>query len=407
MGIKYLTKAGSGIILSLSFLFAGMRSGMAQTKDSSKYHIAVFLPLYLDSAFDASGNYRFDQNFPKYLNPGLEFYEGLDLAMDSLKKTGASLDITVYDTRSESKTLQQMLEEPAFAKIQLIIGYVNVTELRVLANDARNRNIPFVNVNFPNDGGITNNPDFVILNTTLHSHCEAIYKFIQRNWATSNILYLRKAGAQEDRLRNDFAEIEKNTASVPLKMKYVNLDNSVDMRVLFPYLDSNLKTVILVGSLDENFGKSICAKLAPLSKSYPMKILGMPTWDAVNDFNAQPYADLEIYYTTPFYINPNDSLAISIQQYFKTRFYSRPSDMVYRGYETILHFGNLLEANKGNLDGSIGIRKFKVFNDFDIQPVFTNKESGTPVNGTITLQYLENKKLYFIKKVNGIVVAVY
>ena len=48
--------------------------------------MAVFLPLYLDSAFDASGNYRFDQNFPKYLNPGLEFYEGLQMAMDSLHK---------------------------------------------------------------------------------------------------------------------------------------------------------------------------------------------------------------------------------------------------------------------------------------------------------------------------------
>ncbi|HEV3221786.1 MAG TPA: hypothetical protein VGZ90_02860 [Puia sp.] len=400
-------KTGSGLILSLLFLFAGANYGMAQTQDSSKYHIAVFLPLYLDSAFDASGNYRFDQNFPKYLNPGLEFYEGLELAMDSLKKAGAPIDITVYDTRSESKSLQQILEEPAFTKMQLIIGHVTVAELRVLANAARNRNIPFINVNFPNDGGVTNNPEYIILNATLHSHCEAIYKFIQRNWATSNILYLRKAGAQEDRLRSDFAEIEKNTASVPLKMKYINLDNNVDLRLLSPFLDSNVKNVILVGSLDENFGKSVCAKLAPLSKSYTMKLLGMPTFDVVTDFNTPAYTDLEIYYTTPFYINPTDSLAISIQQYFKTRFYSRPSDMVYRGYETVLHFGQLLEANRGRLDGNIGIRKFKVFNDFDIQPVFSNKETGSQSGGTITLQYLENKKLYFIKKVNGNVVAVY
>jgi hypothetical protein len=136
-----------------------------------------------------------------------------------------------------------------------------------------------------------------------------------------------------------------------------------------------------------------------------MKLLGMPTWDAISDFNAPAYTDMEIYYTTPFYINPADSLVISIQQYFKTRFYSRPSDMVYRGYETTLHFGQLLEANKGRLDGSVGERKFKVFNDFEIQPVFTN--TGTQPGQTLTLQYLENKKLYFIKKVNGNVVAVY
>src|ERR1700722_9028350 len=407
MGIKYLMKTGAVLILTLFSLLAQTSIGLAQTQDSSKFHIAVFLPLYLDSAFDASGNYRFDQNFPKYLNPGLEFYEGLVLAMDSLKKSGAPLDITVYDTRSETKSLPQILEDSAFTKMQMIVGHVTASELRLLATTARNRNIPFINVNFPNDGGVTNNPEFVILNTTLHSHCEAIYKFIQRNWATSNILYLRKAGVQEDRLRNDFSDIEKNTASVPLKMKYINLDNNVDLRILAPYLDSNVKTVILVGSLDENFGKSVSAKLAPLSKSYPMKVIGMPTWDAVNDFNTPAYADLEIYYTTPFYINPADSLAMSIQQYFKARFYSRPSDMVYRGFETILHFGQLLEANKGKLDGNIGVRKFKVFNDFDIQPVFTNKESGAQTTGTITLQYLENKKLYFIKKVNGNVVAVY
>ena len=400
-------KTGYGFIYCLLFLLAGVNRGLAQTADSSKYHIAVFLPLYLDSAFDASGNYRFDQNFPKYLNPGLEFYEGLELAMDSLLKRGDSLDITVYDTRNTSRSVQEMLEEPKFNKMQLIIGQVTVTELRVLAAAAKARQIPFINVNFPNDGGVTNNQEFVILNSTLRAHCEALYKFIQRNWATSNIFYLRRATPDDDRLRSYFADVEKNTGSVPLRMKYINVDNTVNLGQIVPLMDSNSKSVILVGSLDENFGKTVCAKLAPLDKSYPMKILGMPTWDAVSDFNAPAYADLEIYYTTPFYINPADSLVLSIQQYYKTRFYSRPSDMVYRGYETILHFGQLLVARKGRLDGSIGERKFKVFNDFDIQPVFTNKENDVTTSQALTLQYLENKKLYFIKKVNGNVVAVY
>jgi hypothetical protein len=396
-----------GLIFCLLLCFARVNRGLAQTPDSNRYHIAVFLPLYLDSAFDASGNYRFDQNFPKYLNPGLEFYEGMELAMDSLQKRGARVDITVYDTRNGSKSIKQMLEEPAFAKMELMIGHVTPDELRLLANASRNQQIPFINVNFPNDGGVTNNPDLVILNTTLRAHCEAIYKFIQRNWATSNILYLRKAGIQEDRLRNDFAEIEKNTASVPLHMKYINIDNGVDLAQLVPLMDSNAKTVVLVGSLDENFGKAVCAKLAPVCKTYPIKMIGMPTWDAVNDFGSPAYTDLEIYYTTPFYMNPADSLVLSIQQNYKARFFSRPSDMVYRGYETILHFGQLLESHMGMLDGTIGERKFKVFNDFDIQPVFSNRDSTGQTGHAITLQYLENKKVYYIKKVNGNVVAVY
>jgi hypothetical protein len=407
MGIKrHMVKTGR-LILCFLFLIAGKARVFAQTTDSARFHIAVFLPLYLDSAFDAAGSYRFDQNFPKYLNPGLEFYEGLTLAMDSLQKTGASVDITVYDTRSSAKSVQEVLEDPSFARMQLIIGHVTVSELRLLANAARVRQIPFINVNFPNDAGVTNDPEFVILNSTLRAHCEALYKFIQRNWATSNIFYLRRATPDDDRLRSYFAEIEKNTASVPLRMKYVNIGNSLDFSQTIAAMDSNSKTVVLVGSLDENFGKAVCAKLSPLGKSYPIKVIGMPTWDAISDFTAPAYADLDIYYSTPFYINPADSLVISIQQYFQTRFYSRPSDMVYRGYETVLHFGQLLVAHQGKLDGSIGERKFKVFNDFDIQPVFTNKENAGSATPALTLQYLENKKLYFIKKVNGNVVAVY
>ncbi len=395
-------KKRSGLFLFILFFAAGMNRGFSQKSDTPRYHIAVFLPLYLDSAFDASGNYRFEQNFPKYLNPGLEFYEGLQIAVDSLKKKISSLDITVYDTRSTSRTIQQMLEDSSFSRTQLILGQVTLPELRILASAAKNMLIPFVNINFPNDGGVTNNPQFVVLNSTLHTHCEAIYKFIQRNWATSNIIYLRKSGSQEDRLKNDFVTIEKNIASVPLHMKYLNVDNGLDLAQIVPLMDSNSKTVFLVGSLDENFGKAICAKLGILVKSYPMKILGMPTWESVSDFNVPAFTDLEIYYTTPFYINPADSLVMTIQQNYKTKFYSRPSDMVFRGFETTLHFAQLLEDHKGNLDGSVGEKKFRVFNDFDIQPVFS-----TPSNQNLTLQYLENKKLYIIKKVNGNVVAVY
>ena len=130
-----------------------------------------------------------------------------------------------------------------------------------------------------------------------------------------------------------------------------------------------------------------------------MKVFGMPIWDGV-DFSGAEYTDLEIYYTTPFYSNPNDSLVFSIQQYFKNRFYSRPSDMVYRGYETMLRFGQLLSEHQGKFNGGIGEKKFKIFNDFDIQPVFLNNQNPT-------LDYMENKKLYVLKKVNGNVIAAY
>lgn len=362
--------------------------------------VAIFIPLYLDSAFDAGNNYRYDKSFPKFINPGLEFYEGVQLALDSLKAEHAPLEVRIYDTRSSTQSIAQIVQSPEFRKTGLILGHVTPGELQQLASAALHMNIPFINVNYPNDGGITNNPDLVILNSTLRTHCEGIYRFMQRNYATKPILLFRKKGTQEDRLQHYFMEIEKTTASVPLKIKFITLEDNFDAAALAPHLDSTMETICIAGSLDENFGRSLCQGLASLNKTYPSLIIGMPTWDNINDFNLPEYKDEEIFYTTPFYTNPADNLSKSIQQYFKTKFYSRPSDMVFRGYETTWHFAKLLLQYGKNLSGSIGEKKYKVFDDFDIEPVFLNKQN-------MTLDYFENKKVYFVKKVDGNVMAVY
>src|SRR5215471_17594970 len=71
------------------------------TAQTTKHKIAILAPLYLDSAFDDQSNYRYDKQFPKFFNPGLEFYEGAQLALDTLAKEGVVLEAFVYDTRSK------------------------------------------------------------------------------------------------------------------------------------------------------------------------------------------------------------------------------------------------------------------------------------------------------------------
>jgi hypothetical protein len=367
----------------------------AQNDSANKvYHIAIFAPLYLDSAFDETGNYRFDKDFPKIFNPGLEFYEGAQLAIDSLQKEGAHFEVSLYDTKSTKKSIGQILQSSEFQSTDLIIGHVSTLELRQLANAALHKNIPFINANFPNDGNITNNQSLVILNSTVKTHCEGIYKYLQRNFATQSIVVFTKKGVLEDRLKGYFLDIEKNTSSVPLKLKFVTLEKNYDAKQLKPYLNENLQNVFVVASLDEAFAKDFCFQLSPLAKTYKTTVIGMPTWDNISDFSQPLYNGLEIMYSTPFYVNQNDSLVTHIQQYFKANYYMRPSDMIFRGFETFYHFAKLLEEHASNINSNIGERKYNVFDNFDIEPVILNKQN-------MTIDYFENKKLYFIKKVDG------
>lgn len=368
---------------------------------STKQKIAIFAPLYLDSAFNEMDEYRYAKNvFPKFINPGLEFYEGAQLALDSLNKEYAQLEIFVYDTRSAKESLTEQLNKPEMDSMALIIAHCNTSEVKLFADAGLKRNIPVINANLPNDGGTNSNPFFVLLNPTLRTQCEGIYRHIQKYYSLNPIIVFRKKGQLEDRIKLYFDEFGKNTVGVPLKMKYVDLVDSFTVNNLKPYLDTTNQTLCLAGSLDENFGRRLVQQLATLKKQkYLSSVVGMPTWDNIKDFNKPEYKGIEITYSNPFYNAKLDKFSQSIINYFNTVMYARPSDMVFRGYEVTWKYARLLLQYGKDLSSNLSNKSHKVFTDFDIQPV-VNKEN-------MSLEYFENRKLYFLKWQDGVLKSIY
>ena len=393
--INYLAAA---FVLSFSLLLTGMASAQTETP---KHKIAIFAPLYLDSAYDADGEYRFAKNsFPKYINPGLELYEGAQLALDSLNDEKIPLEVYVYDTRSSKETLAQQLNKPEMDSVSFIIAHCTSNEIKLLADAGLKRNIPVINVNIPNDGGITGNPFYVILNPTLRTQCEGIYRHLQKYYSLNPIVVFRKKGQLEDRIKTYFDEFGKNTVAIPLKFKYVELTDSFTMNQLSPYLDTTQQTLCISGSLDENFGKRLVLQLAALKKQrYQSVVMGMPTWDNIKEFNKSEFKGIEIVYSTPFYNAKIDKVSLGISNYFKEVMFARPSDMVFRGYEVTWKYVKLLLQYKDDFASNITSKLNKVFTDYDIQPVLSKQN--------MTLDYFENKKLYFLKWQDGVLKAVY
>lgn len=383
------------IILSLTFLFS-FYLVFSQT-GSRKQKIAIFAPIYLDSAFDSMENYRYAKNqFPEFILPGLEFYEGAQLALDSLAKEGAKLEVFIYDTRAADRSITELLDNPELNDVSLIIAHCASNEVRYFAEAGLKKNIPVINVNLPNDGGVRNNPFFVMLNSTLKTQCEAMYRYMQKHYSLQPLIVFRRKGQMEDMIKNIFTDAGQNTLSVPLKLKYVDLPDSFTVKQLTAHLDSNKQSLCIAGSLNEAFGKRLTQQLASIRKQYPVSVMGMPTWDGNKDLAKAEYKELEIIYCTPFYNTRTDAVSTSISNHFTTVMYARPSDMVMRGYETIWRFGKLLLKYPTDFNSNLTRKEFNVFREFDIQPVMTNSQS-------MTLDYFENKKLYFLRWLNGVV----
>src|SRR5688500_18807365 len=59
------------------------------------YKVGIFAPLYLDSVFKGD-NYRYSKKFPTFTLPGLEFIQGAQVALDSLKVPNGNLHAAFY-----------------------------------------------------------------------------------------------------------------------------------------------------------------------------------------------------------------------------------------------------------------------------------------------------------------------
>lgn len=385
--------------LTLLFILLSFAGKVAAQTETVRHKIAVFAPLYLDSAFNEQDEYRYAKNtFPKFINPGLEFYEGVQLALDSLQKEYMPLEVFVYDTRSATETLTEQLNRHELDDVELIITHANAAETKLLAEAGLRKNIPVINANLPNDGNITGNPFFVLLNPTLRTQCEGIYKYIQKYHSLNPIVVFRKKGSLEDRIKTFLDESGKNTMAVPLKLRYVDLPDSFTVSHLKPYLDTLSQTLCVSGSLDETFGKRLVLQLAQLNKQkYLSSVMGMPTWDGIN-FSKSEFKGIDIAYSNPFYNAKTDKVSTSLTNHFNKKMFSRPSDMVFRGYEVMFRFARLLHQYQKEIASNLGNKQTKIFTEFDIQPVLNRQN--------MTLDYFENKKLYFIKWQDGILKTV-
>jgi hypothetical protein len=366
----------------------------ANSQEIKRHKIALVAPLYLDSAFDYSGQYRFDKTFPKFLNPGVEFYLGAQAALDSLNRAGAPLEVYVIDSRSATDNLLNQINGPLLSDLEMIIANASPSELRLLAEETQNKKIPLISATLPNDAGISANPYVVVLNSTLRSHAEGVYRYLQKYHSLDKIKVFTKTGTQETQLKENLQEAGRSARSVALQMDFVDIGTNFTAAGLIEGLDSNSRNVIVAGSLDLAFATRLLQQLATVSRTYPITVIGMPTWENIN-LAKNDYKQLEIVYSTPFnYAQPN-SLATKLGNEFNAKQGAKAGELFYRGYETMLRFSLLLLDSSTDVASSLARKGNNIFTNFDIQPVFLDRSN-------LSIDYYENRNLYFIRYQNGV-----
>ncbi len=118
---------------------------MDSITDFSTKRIAIMLPFRLNRVdFDSVSDTKRSIKKDPYLNASLDFYSGVLVAIDSLKKLGISLKVDVYDTKREVGEVTKIIDENDFENVHAVIGPLTSNTFDKVASELRKYNVPVV-----------------------------------------------------------------------------------------------------------------------------------------------------------------------------------------------------------------------------------------------------------------------
>ena len=354
--------------------------------------IAIVLPLNLDSAFNGYEYNLSNTKISQYFLSGLEFYNGVMMAVDSLQKENANIEVWVYDMHKQNQSLQQLTSEMQVLNFSLVIASVTTSaEQKAISDFSAQNSIPVISATFPNNIYLNSNPFFLMLNPTWETHIDAVYDYLLKNYKGKKITLFTRKGSLEDGI---IKELQKMNTRQYINFSTIVLNDNFSDTDVVAHLNNLSQNIILCGSLNEGFGKTLIKALNDNGLAYANVLIGMPTWSGMSGITGTETENLQIVITSPYnYLKSNSTLE-SISESYKTLYYTRPSDMVLKGYETMYHFTKLLLSNPDTFINRSSDSTYKISNEYNFQPVRLSQTSFVP-------DYLENKKIYYIKISSG------
>lgn len=353
----------------------------------AKYNIAVFTPMFLDSV-DISKNLT---DLPEFMRPGIDFYQGVEIAADTLRRKGYHFDIHVFDSRSKYLNIKNVISSDRLDSMDLIIGNASVDDLQALAEYAKQQEINFVSAVSPSAAEQDFNPFFTILQPTLETHVRELHRVIMKRYPEDNVIYIHGDKSAEMNAL-DYFENDEFYATPGRFHKVLLRGDEIDESI-YSLIDSNYHTTIVLGILSPKQSYKILKSLIPMAEKTRLKVFGMPTMEMITTLQqSTAFPKMKIFYTTAFVKEKLSPSTKYILNRYQRRMGGTPTDLVYKGFESIYFFAHLMEQSGVPFNKNIKDNRYSFLTPYKIMPVV---EKGK-------FHYYENKYLYMLGYENGV-----
>lgn len=348
------------------------------SKKQLSYRIDVLVPLYLDAI--KNRHEAPSTNIPLKAFDAINFYKGIQMAVDTLKKQNFGIDIFVHDIASDKESVAQLLKSQEFGQTDLVIGLLTGNDIDDLSEFALQHQVNFVSVYSAYDAGIQGNPYVTLLQPSGKNYLDKICAHMNNGGANGKRFVLYRANNKSELASFNYLNSLKS-------FKPIVCNVMPTKQRLSQYFDMSGKNTLVVPTGDVYFVDSLLGIMKSMRTDFPnfqLTIYGMPSWTMLpNLLQPNGYSDFEINIGTPFIYEPKATKRID-QMYLKEYGY-KPDVFVYRGYETLYWYAHLLRRYGTIFNNYYSDNETAPFTHFEVKPQMSN-------NGK--LLYYENAHLY-------------
>ncbi len=334
-----------------------------QEISKTKVSVGLFLPLFLE-ANDSINQiitykdtievvtereprviYRNSQEF-------IRFYQGVLLAVDSLKKEGLSIDLHVFDTERDPEKLKRTLSQIQFIDFDYWIGPVYPNTFEIAADFARVKKIPIISPLSAKNPQINSNPYVIQLNTSLISICRQISNYVSEDFEYKNIVvvhpqrykHLNEAKVIKD-IEHQLFEKGLYWKTDEVSYKKISFDEYGRYGLEATLCDS-CENIVVLPSNDQPWVENIITNLNVLSQRYAIRLVGFSKWQRYTSLEADYFYNLNFSLLSPYFVDYKEAKINDFVSKFRNRFMSEPSDFSFRAYD-ICRFFSLAASRFG------------------------------------------------------------
>ncbi len=310
-----------------------------EIKPTNKVKLAILLP------FDLNAEVR-DANMNRFM----EFYEGSLLAIDSLRKTGLSVEVNTFDIGKTQSQLTSVLAKPEMKTVDIIIGPAYTSQITSIGEFAKENKIKVVVPFSPNIKELATNKYIFQVISPQDDLTEPVNKEFCRLFANKEIVIVnpKKDDAND---KKDFITALKKKMN-DNKMSFTSfIANTNTTHKIDSIAKAANKDIVVVVPTTDIVALTQIGNAIEQTRQPNISVFGFPEWHSLQ---LTVLYSKPLYSYTNHYINFNDSKTIKFFTDFRYNFGISNTQSVPNyaalGYDLSFYFLSLIEHYGKNFE---------------------------------------------------------